>query len=235
MSEKHDPFEGIDGEIQPAKKSTKKKKSKKPVEDVIIEQLVEDMKEDAIEPPLPPPRQHVAPDNTKDRASVIFAIKAYHKSPRFAKFLKSQGKVCTEARLTKMTLDQLKLELESLDMTVAGKGNGDFIQGLIKNGLLMTESIVHDRTKFKVKGTSNELFENERFLDLLERVKLKYGLPSVQLDPALELSLVVMQTAMAVHSQHTFMDGLTDTNLNLDEEITHKEKKISTKKHEDMQ
>lgn len=206
----NDPFEGIDVEVDTTAPQPKKKrrgKVGKAVEDRILDAYVEELK------PTPTTGTTAADDTTKERATLIFAIKAYGKSARFSKYLKEQGKQFGETRLQKMSVDQLKLELESLDLIVASRGSGDLIQTIVHNGMTFAEAIVHKRTKFKVAGTTHELFENDRFLDLLERVKLKYGMPSVQIDPALELSLVVVQTAMTVHQQNQFRDGLPTFDL----------------------
>jgi hypothetical protein len=115
---------------------------------------------------------------------------------------------------------------------ISNRGTSDFIDSVIKNGLVFAENIVDSRTKLKIRGTSDELWENDKFLDLLERVKLKYGMPSLNLDPlaALELTFVVFQTAMLMHNQSSFRHNLIDDNLNLDEPV-----KITTKKRDSEQ
>jgi hypothetical protein len=202
-----DPFDGIDNieDDQPSKpKSKKPKKSKKIILDDIIE-------------PTPAKKQPKSNDY-KEKATLIYAIKAYTRSKRFAKYLKSQGKTFSEVRLQKMTVEQLNLELETLDLTIADRGNSDFIDNLVKGGLLFSENIVNDRTKMKIAGTTNELFESDKFLDLLERVKLKYGLPSVKLDPALELLFLALTTGMACHQANSFNNGLINDDIDLDTE-----------------
>jgi hypothetical protein len=211
-----DPFEGIDSnppalEVEPKKKRGRPSKAKTdPVVDAVITDAVKSMKAETAD---------IKPKDDasiRNKTGLIFSIQSYYKSDRFGKYLKSQGKIKTEAKLKQMSIDDLKIELESLDMTIANRGSGDFIQTMLKNGLTMGEVVVHDRTNLKVKGTTKQLFENDRFLDLVERVKLKYGLPSVQLDPALELSLVIVQTAMTVHQQNLFLESVKNHNLELD-------------------
>jgi hypothetical protein len=193
-----DPFLGLDIiEDEPPVKSKKPKKSKK------------------ISIDLEKPKT-VKKNDYKEKATLIFAIKAYNRSKRFSEYLKSQGKTFNESKLQKMTLEQLNLELESLDLTISDRGNSDFIDNFIKGGLLFSENIVNDRTKLKTTGTTNELFESDKFLDLLERVKLKHGLPSIKLDPALELLFLAISTGAAVHQANSFNNGLIDDNLDLD-------------------
>jgi hypothetical protein len=201
-----DPFEGID-KVEPVEAKPKGKKSKKKAKPQVLDDFV-DIK--------PVDKQS---DDVKEKATLIYAVKSYHRSARFKKYLKSQGKSCSEAKLNKMTVDNLKLELESLDLTIADRGNSDFIDSIIKNGLQFSENIVNDRTKMKIKGTTAELFENDKFLDLVERVKLKYGLPSVKLDPGIELLFLALTTAMAVHQSNAFRNDLVDDSINLDEPV----------------
>ena len=205
-----DPFEGIEtAEPKKVKKRTKKQSN---AETKLMDNHIKKMTE---------------PDDLKERATLIYAIKAYGKSPRFKKYLKTQGKTFGESRLQKMNIEQLKLELETLDLLISNRGNSDFIDSVIKNGLVFAENIVDSRTKLKIRGTADELWENDKFLDLLERVKLKYGMPSLNLDPALELTFVVFQTAMLMRNQSSFRHNLIDDDLNLDEPV-----KITTKKDE---
>jgi hypothetical protein len=207
-----DPFEGIDQDQVPVQEVKKKKKAKKPTktEKRIVDEHVKNMK----------PKEGV-----KERATLIYAIKAYGKSTRFKKYLKSQGKTFGETRLQKMNIEQLKLELETLDILISNRGNSDLIDTVVKSGISFAENIVDSRTKLKIKGTAAELFENDKFLDLLERVKLKYGMPSLNLDPALELAFVVFSTALAIHQSNGFKNDLLDDTIDLDEEVV----KITTK------
>ena len=197
-----DPFEGIDN-VEPVE--AKGKKSKKKAKPQVLDDFVKPVGKQS--------------DDVKEKASLIYAIKSYGRSTRFKKYLKSQGKSFSDAKLSKMSVDNLKLELESLDLTIADRGNSTFIDGIIKSGLQFTENIVDDRTQMKIKGTTAELFENDKFLDLIERVKLKHGLPGVQLDPAIELLFVAMTTAMAIHQSNSFRNDLVDDSINLDEPV----------------
>ena len=220
-----DPFEGIDDVQAPAPKTKKGKKIKTQstkLQNKMEKQLIDDYQA-TMQPVTMQPEKD--PDDVKERATLIYAIRAYGKSPRFKQYLKQQGKISSESKLQKMTVEQLKLELESLDLTICDRGQSDFIDTLAKNGMTFVETIMNDRTKMKVSGTTEELWKNERFLDLLERVKLKYSLPSVKLDPGIELMFVTIQTAMLVHNQNQFRNGLTDDTLDLDAPV----KKITTK------
>jgi hypothetical protein len=82
-----DPFEGIDN-TEPVPKKTKKNRTKKEskAETKLMDHHITKM---------------TAPDekDLKERATLIYAIQAYGKSPRFKKYLKTQGKSFGESRL----------------------------------------------------------------------------------------------------------------------------------------
>jgi len=207
-----DPFEGINEQemTEPPKKTKKKKKSKS------IQKAEKQVLDNIVQSTAPEPK-----DDTKERAAVIFSIKSYGKSARFKKLWKAEGVKFGDAALNKMSLDALKLKLESLDMLIANRHTSDFIDVLLKNGLSFAENIIDSRTKFKIGGLAEELFDNDNFLDTLERLKLKYSLPSVNIDPGLEIMMIVIQTAMMVHQTNTFRNSLTENldSLDLDAEL----------------
>ena len=100
-------------------------------------------------------------------------------------------------------------------MALANKQNNNLIDNGLKNCLSFVENMIHDKTKFKIQGTSEKLWADDHFLELLERVKLKYNVPFLKMDPLLELSLVVGQTALICHQQNKYKMELT-TNIDLD-------------------
>lgn len=215
-----DPFDGINGEDdlsdvekQPKKKTISKKKNSNSKTPPTLPKAAEPVEAPTLlaEPLIQINNPQAKANDTKEKANLIFSVKAYLNNPRFGKYLKEQGKNYSDSRLNSMRIEELQLELESLDLTLANRGSQDFIDQMIKNGLLVAERTVHDRTELKVAGTTSELWQNDKFLDLLERAKLKYGLPSVQLDPALELALIVAQTAMMVHHRNTVISDLKNS------------------------
>ena len=194
-----DPFQGIHTETKP----TKPEKATKQTIKINL------------------PKETPKKEDSKTKAKLIYAIKSYGKNKRFANYLENEcGHNFDEGYLKKMTIDELKLELEKQDVALANKQNTSILDRSVKGGLQFMESLIDQRTKYKVKGTTDRLYEDNAYLDLLERVKIKYNLPFFSMDPVLELSLVIAQTAMVVHHENSYMASLepkTDLNEIIEE------------------
>jgi hypothetical protein len=91
-----------------------------------------------------------------------------------------------------MLLDEVEEALE-----------GDMSDGIaneaIRRGMKVLEDIVHARSKYKIAGTTDMCFDNERWLFLLERAKLRAGIGLQRLDPVTEMVLLTAQTAALTH------------------------------------
>ena len=201
-----DPFDGLD-EL-PTTSDTKVKKTKQP-------------KQPTIKLPKQPPAVKAPPTkaDTQAKAKLIYGIQAYGKNKRLGKYLEQEcGHRFDDKYLKNLSLTELKLELEKQEVALGGKQNNGLIDQGIHNGLLFAENIVVRTSRLNVQGTTEALYKDEHYLDLLERVKMKYTLPFVKLDPVMELALVIGQTAMLCHHTNTYRDTL-HTSTNLDEEV----------------
>lgn len=153
----------------------------------------------------------------EDKSQLIFKIQSYGKNKRFAKRLRQAKHNFTGSYLAKRSADDLKLELENIDMTLANSQNSNLIDHSIKYGLSFVETLITKRTPFQIQGTMDKCFEDEHFLDVLERAKMKYGVGGLKMDPILELSLIIAQTALVIHSTQKLINNVSD--VNLDEEV----------------
>ena len=82
----------------------------------------------------------------------------------------------------------------------------------------MIETMACKSSKYKLQGTTETLYGDDHYLDLLERVKMKYATPFITLDPVLELALVIGQTAILTHHQNNFQVPATvDLNENVED------------------
>lgn len=153
-----------------------------------------------------------------ERQSYIMSIQNYGNNPRLGKYLKKQGHNFKDSYLKKLSLDDLKLELSKQELALSNKNNTGLLDIGIKNGLNVGEKIISNKTKYNINGLTNELYINDHYLDLLERVKLKYCNISLSVDPILELSLVVAQTAIIVNAKNNC--NTQKSNIDLDQEIT---------------
>jgi hypothetical protein len=112
------------------------------------------------------------------------------------------------------------LSSKNRKVALGSRSNGSLVDVVLKNGLVLTENLITQRTQFNVAGTTEQLYQDDNYLDLLERIKMKYTMPFIKLDPVMELGLCVAQTAMVMHAQNKFKDSLQlDPDINLDASI----------------
>ena len=154
----------------------------------------------------------------KEKMKLIYSIQHFGKNIRFGDYLKEQGHKYDDIYLRKLTIEELKFELEKNYTAITNKNNNSFIDTGLEQFLNFIENIIANKTKYKINGTTKKLFENERFLDLIEILKLKYNIPFIKLDPAMEISLIVIQTAFMQHQMNNIVDSFK-TKIDLDEEI----------------
>ena len=198
MSE-NNPFEGIHESVPEPKKKSKKKKS--------IEKEIKKTLEKT-------------EDNSKEKSKLIFQIQQYGNNKRFGDYLRSRGHKFDEYYLKKMSVEDLKLEMEKNVIALSKKNQGSAIDIMIKRGLQISEKIVSNKTPLLLDGMTDELFENETFLDNLEMLKLKYTMPFTELPLEMNLALSIFQTGLLIHNQNKYkMQIIDSSNSNLEEEI----------------
>jgi hypothetical protein len=198
-----DPFEGIDMNSILPKEKPKAISKKKPVNMPIINI----------------PDKH--DNSTEEKSDLIHKIQLYGKNKRFARKLRESKHNFSISYLNKKNVTDLKLELERIDLTLASGQNSNIVDYGILHGLSFVEKIVNDRTNYKINGTVKKCFEDEYFLDVLERAKMKYGIGCLKMDPLMELSIFIAQTSLTVHHSNKFMSSLNDASkgVDLSEEI----------------
>lgn len=184
-----------------------KQEENKKEDDKLIKELI---KED---------KQEKKTENPTEKMKLIYQIQHFGKNKRFGEYLKNECKHnFEEGYLRKLTIDELKLELEKQTVALSNKNNNSLIDSSLEKFIEFVENIVHNKTKLKIKGTTQKLFSDDHFLDLLEIIKLKYNIPFVKLDPVLEISLIILQTCFIQHQANTFMINFKPS-MDLDEEI----------------
>ena len=97
-----DPFENIN-EIIPDKKTKKQPKQK---EIKMVKEIINDQEK---------PNEK-SKGSAKERAQIIFTLQSYGNNKRFGPYLKNDCNIkFDESHLKKMSLDELKLELEKIN------------------------------------------------------------------------------------------------------------------------
>jgi hypothetical protein len=158
-------------------------------------------------------------DDPKEKASLIFRIQFYGNNKRFGSYLKEECNLnFNESHLKGMSIEELQLQIEKINLLLSNKSNNNVVDMIGEGGLTFLENIITNKTKYKINGTTNKLFKDEHFLDLLELLKLKYNLPTIKLDPAVEILFLVVQTAFLTHQMNSVLDQFSSS-TNLDEEV----------------
>jgi hypothetical protein len=159
--------------------------------------------------------------DSQQKAKLIYSIQQYGKNKRLGTYLRQEcGHRYDDAYLSKLTIANLQLELEKQEVALGSRSNGSMIDVVLKNGLTLAENAISSKTKFNITGTTHQLYEDDHYLDLLERVKMKYTMPFVRLDPVMELAMSIAQTAMVVHAQNKMKENLIVDSTILDKEVS---------------
>ena len=203
------------------KKPDKKKvnKDKDRDEDIEVPKQIKKEIQEIVKQEAKIEKQYASRDEITEKAKLIYSIKSYGNNPRLGLYLKQAGHNFTESFLKSLTLDELRLELEKQDIALGQKQNNGLIDTTIKNGLLFAENMISSKTNFKIQGTCEKCFEDDHFLDTLERVKMRYNMPMIKMDPALELALVIAQTATIINKSNQFMQDIPRSTTNLDAKL----------------
>lgn len=203
------PFDGLDtiAKATTAKQNPQQKKTAKQSKQE-VEAFTEVIKQETTNEP-------------QQKAKLIYSIQQYGKNKRLGTYLRQEcGHRYDDAYLKKLSLPDLQLELEKQEVSLGSRSNGSLIDVVLKNGLTIAENAISSKTKFNISGTTQQLYEDDHYLDLLERIKMKYTMPFIKLDPVMELGLCIAQTAMLVHGQNKFKETLVvNENINLNTEV----------------
>lgn len=216
-----DPFEGIDEVVQQPPKKSKKQSGLASLKKLPVDmgEIARSLNMGTGEQTPKQPTENKQAANTK-KAQLIYAIQKIGKNKRFGDYLRDEcGHRFDEAYLSKKSVSELEFEIEKNNVALSHKSNTGMIDVVIKNGMRIGETVVSKKTNLMIEGTTEACFEDEHFLDLLERIKIRHNTPFMQMPPELELALTIAQTAMFIHSKNRFKSSLT-TDLDLDKEVS---------------
>jgi hypothetical protein len=145
----------------------------------------------------------------QQKQNLIYKIQKYGNSKRFGDFLRKECKFkYDDASLRKLSVQELQFEYAKQESALGGKSNGTLVDNGIKHTAMLVETMVCNKTPLQVKGTVDKCWTDDHFLDLLERVKLKYSVsPLEKMDPVIECSFILFQTGLLMHKQNTMMQG----------------------------
>lgn len=203
-----------------AKKATKSVKVKKSSaaaaepESKTMEEVKEDIQELLDEPPKP--KRTTKPKKTKKvedldpvaqaeaekKQALLMVLMHYSENVRFGEYLKRVApKELYSKTLAKKSLEELEDLVVRVRFVVNNKNGGPISDGMIKGVFTAAENITTKASKGRVllQGTTNQLWQDEEFLDLMEQIKLEY-LNFAAWDPKIRLAMVVGRTAFMVNA-----------------------------------
>lgn len=146
------------------------------------------------------------------------ALVAYGKNNTLNEYLNEMKFNLDPGRLRKMTKAKLREELEDVESNLANYGEAHLFNSSLKQGMTWMERVVHNRTKLKIAGTTDDCFENKEWVFQLERLKMKYriGIGGTR-HPAIELALI---TAYTAHIRNAgFLNPVPQTQLDVEVEL----------------
>ena len=213
MSEQDDdPFAGI-SEVIPQTKS--KRGSKKPNPNKAMKQLIEPIAKPKDKPKnKPKPKEKGKVD---DRAKMIMSIQSYCSNSRLGPYLLSKKVKCDDHHLNTLSVNDLQIQLEKIELLLSGKNNNGMMSIILSKGMRFGEQMVCQKTNFDVHGLCEQLEEDEVYLDMVERLKLKYSSP-IKMPLEFEFALHITQACIMIHGQNKFKGSLS-SDIDLDKEI----------------
>jgi len=158
---------------------------------------------------LPPP---LPSDDPLREDPTYRLLCAYGRSPLIAPKLKKAGLPVDSKALRRVPRELLPALLDEVEEALEGEVADGVANEAIRRGMKVLEEVIDARTKYKIAGTTDACFDNERWLFLLERAKLRAGIGLQRLDPLTEMALLTAQTAAMTH----FMNSTSRPQTNLD-------------------
>ena len=144
---------------------------------------------------------------SEDIQNKIFTIQKYQNSPRFSEYLKKNcGIKYSITQLEKMKEPQLSNVLDKIRINLDNRNMDHIYNTMAKtmaNGLEMTVSPFYN-----IDGFSDTLLNNEEFLDVYEKFKIEYKLPTMPV--GLQLGYIITSTMLIQHKINETTVGPTE-------------------------
>ena len=166
------------------------KKAQKEIEKMMKQQQKAQVKQQKAEV------RQVEAQNDEDREKLIWKIKKYFSSKRFSQYLQKEiGIHYTQAQLRKKTTPQLHNILNRVRVALDNMNVDNMIDGTLKTGCVFLEKTLDEI--YNIDGFTDMLWENQQFLNALERTKIETDIPTIP--PHIQLSVICLQTAIICH------------------------------------
>ena len=128
----------------------------------------------------------------------IWKIEKYIHSIRFGDFIQNDLKIdYTREELDVMESRELDKILERIRIQLDNKNLDAFYNGLARTSSILAEKGLSN--VYNIDGFTDNLFQNDAFLDGLERYKIDHG-PLSYVPPSIQISYAIVSTAYITHT-----------------------------------
>lgn len=156
-------------------------------------------------------------------------LRAYFRHPKISKILEKEGCRATPEQLRKMTSESRELLLCQVEEALDHHTNAGMVDQSARTALQALEDIVHHKTRFKVSGTVAKCFEDDKWILLYDRAKIRAGLGLAPFDPLTEVLLKTAQVAYEQHDMNKYKSHGVDLNEKVDIDLNSSSLKPSKK------
>ena len=147
-----------------------------------------------------------------DRAEfrkVTATLQAYNDSTYIGPWLRGVQKFdLGPDKLRSLKLKPAKELLQEVELALANKSNSLLGDTMVRGGIDIIEKVAKSGG-VDITGTGAACMNNEHWVFLLERCKIKYGIGLGSLDPVTELTLVTAQTAALMYAKNELSEPKT--------------------------
>lgn len=147
-------------------------------------------------------------DEIESKRKCLMIIARYKNSKRFGSWLKTQGFEFNTKALKDKSMDELENMINDIRFCISTKNTNNMYETGATKGVLILENMI--RPVYKVDGLSQVLSNDPMYLDLIEELLLERA-NYVYVKPEYRLLYCVLSSAYIVHTQHTALEKLSQT------------------------
>ena len=140
-------------------------------------------------------------------------LAAYGRSAVISPVLQAQGYDLTPVSLRKISPSLYPQFLDEVEEILEHQGTTALGNAATAQVLEYMEKEISKRTRYKIDGTTAKCFENQQWVFLLERAKLRMGIGVDKMPPQVEFALITAQIAFFQHEKNKLKFAVPATDL----------------------
>jgi hypothetical protein len=151
---------------------------------------------------LNPDEDHKA--SAESKQNMLQVIERYGNNDRFGKYLKTKGfSLCNQVTLSKKSNTELEELVNRVRFCINTKNSTGISDTVLMKLVHTGETVVTENSGGEVvlTGLTERLWSNDKFLDLLETLKLEY-MSFINIDYRLQLIAIISTTAYEINASH---------------------------------